>query len=288
MDEKDILKKALIDPSKARAPRRKRVVHIRELEKTEESEGDSIQTSSDAIRKIARRQIKREAYKKKKAKLPLYKWKGTDFVRYFQNALRDYSVEIQCRGRSKDSLDMQSIYDSFVDRIDERMNNQVLIDYLDWWASRYGSDHSNRSIGIAWLNKDWVIESFLYNYFGTEAIAGSGKKKRVTKIQPVSETDASRIFELGGIPMSLMQTGIVLTHHIMVTRNEPNIGIRICEGLSKLSKVALTRCLEATRSNAPYPKEMHVDFIHLASDAMKRHDIQPFVNDDLGSFFKES
>ena len=241
-----------------------------------EIEPSPIDVSNDAISRIASK------ITKKPRKKPLRQWEPSDFVKYFTEALSNQSMSLE-RAGARDREDMAFLYDEFVRRIDERMNNTVLRDYLDWWTESHARKMFGQSLYVKALSNERFLDQFIKLKFGTvtEKPFVSAPSPEITH----REIDAQTLYRMGGLPMLLRSKGIIVTASLLREKNDNNWLIRISQALQEFTVEAMQETMEHTTGKV-YPFEDMVDFISIARPALEFHRIREYSGINYRDYFK--
>ena len=253
-------------------PKRKRKV-MREIEPS------PIDVSNDAISRMA---FKTKTKTKKARKKSLRCWEPSDFVKYLIESLSNQGMTLE-RAGARDREDMAFLYDEIVRRIDDRMNNTVMRDYVDWWTGTHARRLFGQPLYVRLLSNERYLDQFIKLKFGTNSEQSSESMPATTTQK---EVDAQTLYRMGGLPMLLRSKGIVVTAILLREKNDNNWLIRISQALQDFPKNAVQETMDRTISGASYSAENMVDFISIARPALEFHRIRDYSGINYRGYFK--
>jgi len=266
MNETQVIKEALLAKGTC-VPKPKRRVMM-EIEPMPFEEKDEV------INSIAKR--------RKKAKTRrIEDWTGTDFLKHIKYLSGLHSILYDSSLSSlRDRNEVSKIYDKIASHLQERMNNEVLRDYFEWWISSHSYLMSGRKIYISLFSYDTYINKFITRYDVSEKSAPN-----IVETRKEEEIDDVTLYTHGGLPMVIVSRGIVAAYGVLKQKNINNSFVKISSTLHDLSKDALQTTMDITIQNAPYPQQDVVDFISLARSAMVFHDLKQFMSLTYKDYF---
>ncbi len=223
--------------------------------------------SECAIGKMVKRKIKQESFRQKLCR----EWSNIDFLRYLDFMLKDFGTTRNVGNACRDSDYLNKIYDQLAKKLQHKMTNVVLRNYMEWWCSIWAPRMTGSGV---WLLSmiGAPVEKFLSRY-DTEKGPNETNDNMSTQV-----TDEA-IFDLGGLPMLLVKRGIVISRR---KSSSENIG----KTLSSFQGSMLGKIIEATLQYAPY-SDAPWDFILLAHPFLVKHGLTSFLDVDYRCCFKE-
>lgn len=242
--------------------------------KTIQTYEDPLDQKDIIIEKLGKRELKKQINKKK----PISKWSNKDFLIYFNEELNVRGSRLTSIG-NRDSEVIARLYDKFVKILDEKMDNSVLRDYIDWWISVYLNKFLDRDIKSSDLDVPDYFSKFIQRF----AIKDINIEPKTVKVEEVQ--DINKLYELSGLRMILLTFGIIDTVSLLKEKNEDWIS-KISSELQKLDKKSLINLMSKTVSKAPYDKTQTVDFISLAKDILRFHGVKDYQNVSYTQFFR--
>lgn len=249
-----------------------------------EIEPSPIDTSNDAISKMADKPIRR-----KRAKALRY-WEAPEFLQYLIKALSNHSVTL-ARVSARDKEDMAFLYDELVRRIGDEMSNAVMRDYLDWWTATYARKMYGDEVYARKLSTDHYLDQFVRLKFNrtVDIIPESESASASVSAPPAAthkEVDAQTLYQMGGLPMLLRAKGVVIAAQVLREKGDTNWLMRISQSLHDFPKDAVLDTMERTVSGAPYSPDQMVDFISIARPALEYHRIRDYAGLNYRDHFK--
>ena len=148
MNERDLILQALERPIPNEEP--KKVKSMQEIEPSPFCEHE------DAIWKMAKKTSQKHKTK------PVTQWTNTDFIRYLNQLLSVYDLQLENYSISDANL-ISRLYDSLACKLDD-MGNKILRDYIEWWVNLYGCSMHGKEIYVHSLVSDYYINIFLKKF----------------------------------------------------------------------------------------------------------------------------
>ncbi len=224
-------------------------------------EPDIFDSSNDVIWRAGQKQARRDRASRK----PIDQWNSMDYMRFVDKLLRVYDLTLERFGFNDKNM-MTKLYDLFVDRLDYKMNNMVLKDYLEWWVNCHATGMYGRNISVYTFMKPFYFEKFLTRF-------KTDNPKKDISDEIISDDS---LYNLGGLSILIVTKGIVLAHDFLRKKSVEDREEQIKSALQSFSKGVLCETLRITTENAPYYKEQSINFLRLASEALKSHSIKQF------------
>lgn len=269
MNDADLIAQAM----KMGTPKKRRKLILQEFEPSVLNPGD------DAITKMA---SKAKSTKIKAKARPLRCWTNSDFLNHMVKSLSVHGVSL-ARNSLTDTEEMGNLYDEFVRRIDDKMSNEVLRDYIDWWCSTYAARIYGSELYARNINQEKYLTEFVKIKFSSsnsvlkEAVVVQAKKEE--------EVNPHELYKMGGLPMLLLSKGIVISASVLREKGDANWLIRISNTLHDFSKEEVVEAVDRTTSGAPYGLDMMVDFVSIARPAIEYHRIKEYAGLNYRKFF---
>jgi hypothetical protein len=246
--------------------------------KMKEIEPDPLVDGPDAICQLAQRKKRQPKVRK------LSQWTGADFIRYMQKNLDQYGLQLDAGVGMRDSSWILRLHDLLIDHFPGANSNKLVRDYIDWWVAVHARLQGD-SIYLGLLVQSKYIDQFVESH----ANKPSSRRRLPSREQntPPANVDDTTLYELGGLSMLLMSSGIVRAYRILRNRNESNILSRLSTIIRGLSKQVTQETMNRTINGGPYPHDDLVDFISVARPALKYHGIKNYDTIDYRDFFTE-
>lgn len=266
----DLIRSALADMPEKKTKTRKVLQEFGDAEVFELGSNDPAK-KSDAITKVARRQRLRENRRKRKNR-PIKDWTNSDFVVFANDLLKHYDIFLL--NNCPDQI--AHLYDTLARCLRERMSNDILKKYIEWWSGCFASAQTESELYIQCLRNEKYIRMFLDQFL-------RDAPDQTEKV----EADDDTLFSAGGLPMVLMSKGIVAGCRVLRDRGEKNVFTKVSKALKELSGKMLESSLNITISSAPYPNSDKVDFISIAKPAIDYHGIKGYLELRSSDYFED-
>jgi hypothetical protein len=211
------------------------------------------------------------------------RWEPSDFVKYLIQSLANQGMVFDNPG-ARASEDMAALYDELVRRFPEKMNNELMRDYLDWWTKIYSTKLTGSTLYIRTLIKEYYINKFVQLYVGETYKPKEDIVSAVKAEQPA--IDVNTLYSMGGLPMLLRSKGIVIAAKVLRDKNEPSWLMRISQTMQDFTQDAVLSTIDRTLEYSPYPCEQMVDFISIARPSLEYHRIKTYSHINYKEHFK--
>lgn len=244
----------------------------------QELEPDILCPAPDAIIDIVNKKVKKKKENARLKKKSITQWTNTDFIRYANSLLSVHDVRFESSA-ARDSQIIARVYDDLVKRLGEQMNNQILKDYIEWWATTHGPALHGEPLYVSVLLSVHLLDKF-QNRFTTLP-----KTQEVNKIEPATtQVDPKGLYAMGGISMVLLSHGIVHAYRVLKEDAGDKVFDRIVDALRSLSKESVKKTLEQTLRLAPY-NGAAVDFVSLARSAIEFYNLKEYKKLRYADYF---
>jgi hypothetical protein len=212
------------------------------------------------------------------------KWTNADFAKYIEDSLKTRSL------RFKDNTflggqQIAKLYDLFVAKISEAMNNNVLRDYIDWWMAYKTKSLDDSPVSIYDISKEFFVNDFIkYKNFNIKSDAENDVSQDVS-LDISEDINFDKVYELGGLEFLLEHVGIVDSANYLKLKNKECV-ITISDCLKKMVKQSVLSILKITTSKK-YQKEKLIDFLSIARPSLIYHGIKEYDKVQYKQFFQE-
>lgn len=228
----------------------------------------------DAIDKWVKRKNRQESHKQKD---PL-DWSNADFLNYLDSMLKDFGARRTKGNLRSDSNTLNRLYDAFIKHLNDKMNNTVLKDYMDWWCSIWASRLTGSEMHLNVMIQDYQIKKFVSRYNEENA-------KEILSV-PAFAVDDKSIFGLGGLDLLVMKRGIVAGYRMLREQGVTDPAQVMRNTLSSFEKDALLSVMGTTIQFAPYKNSDKVDFVALAKPYLQNHNLTQFLQTPYTRHFR--
>jgi hypothetical protein len=236
---------------------------------------------SDPIMRLAKKELSKERSKKK----PIKEWNNNDFLRYISQELKIHDASLE-RASKIDLEFIAKLYDNFVLYLGNKMDNEILKKYIEWWVGMHGKDLRRERIYVTRLMGRFDIERFLARYKNT-LMAGPEPKTEEMKQQVV--LDAETIYNVSGLSALIIAKGIVITGQLLETKHVPDALAKIAATLQTFSKSVMEEVMDKTINNGPYSTSPNmIDFISLAKSTLQRHGLKQFMTVNYRNLYRSN
>lgn len=230
-------------------------------------------TKKDPITKLGKR-----ISKKKKLSSDISSYNSSDWFEYLKITLKEFGVMIESTIPTVIHREIAEIYDNLVEHQTDRIGNDLLKDYLDWWISTNAHKYATRSITLRYFNNLDKIKTFINGLnHGKELIIAKPEK---------SVINLTQIEKLGATAL-LINYGIVTTYYSLIKKINPKEAENeIKKTLEGFSKNMIIKVLTKTKENSPYSQKA-INFFHLIEPMLVKLKIKINEEDLLNYFIKE-
>ena len=236
----------------------------------------------DAIEEMVKAKKRKESFMHKSC----LEWTNLEFLNYIDFMLRGVGIYRSFGSIQRESDYINRIYDRLTKTLKDKMDNKVLRDYLEWWASIFASRMSGREFHLNNLMNELHISKFLVRYqAGINAEVVTPQDGPPVSSAPVKEYTNKEVYDMGGLPMLLIKCGIV--NACKLSKQQKGISLEnIRTVLLSLTKPLLEKVLSLTVQRAPYSQSDEIDFISLALPATSQHNLVSFSTLKYKDYFK--
>lgn len=270
MEERDLILSAIKKPTPVK--RRRKV--MKDIE-------PSIDVGSDAITQIAKKKARIENSHRLRRRKKVSEWSNTDFLKHMNEMLKNYGLRMCEAPKDKDTVNR--IYDIMVNKVHDRMSNEVLKEYFEWWVSSHAPFIHDNELYVSILAAEYLIDKFLTRYQVNEDVTSLNNTNGSSKIDQYVDLDVDTLLSMGGLSMALCSKGIVLTY-MSLREKEENVFVKISNVLRGLSENAVRQSIENTLKFAPYKSQL-VDFVSIAKAAIDFHNLKDYRNISYRDYF---
>lgn len=245
-------------------------------------DGIGVSGKKDAISKMVKSYNRRDSWKRK----PCLQWNGSDFIRYLDSILKDFKVPKTFGNYRQECYYINSLYDTMVGLLGEKMNNGVLKDYIQWWCSIKAPRLTGSGFYLKMLVSDSMMKKFVSRYENNDNSLTEKPMINTFSSLPDINDDIS-MYNLGGVPLLLIKRGIVISRFVSIQQGteEHKSNNEIIKFLSEFNLEAIQKVVDITISNAPYAKCMEFDFISLIHSKLHYSQSLNIVNLEYKSYF---
>lgn len=239
-------------------------------------EADENPCAIDNLKKIVK--VKKD-YKYKNIK----KWTSSDFAKYIEDALKTRSL------RFKDNTflggqQISKLYDLFVEKISDSMDNSVLRDYIDWWMAYKTKSLDDTPVSIYDISKMFFIDDFIkYKNFNKAPVVSVENSEQK---ESVEDLDLDQLYKLGGLEFLLENIGIVESSYYLKLKGQESV-LSISDCLKKMVKQSVLNIIKVTVDRKKYEKEKLIDFLSIARPSLIYHGIKEYDKLQYKQFFHE-
>jgi len=246
------------------------------------------QTEEDAIQKLVkakrRKQKRATAYKRR----PIAKWTNSDFVSFFREALSTHSVFVGPTSITASQV-VGRIHDDLVDKYKDEMSPLVLRDFFEWCSAVFGPKMEGKEVHISYFGSENIIDRFLKGYVEKPTVP----KRPLPETPNLDELEPAKspgeIYGIGGLPMLLLERGIVEAHDYLLKCSKERPDKSIQNALSDFTKEALEDVIQQTIERSPYARNITpFDFVRACKPLMELLGIHRLDGVDYKRFFKSS
>lgn len=235
----------------------------------------------DAIAEEVKRKAKAQKYRQK----PVSRWTYADFLRCLDSLLALYDISYERQGAQSDGLSVGRIYDRLADHFKSDMSNYVLKSYFEWWTNIYAQRMHDKPVYVQRLLDERVISQYMNRCAGPLLMMMPGEPE-FPRILDDEDLDDNTLFEAGGLPLLIINRGIVAGYRML--KSDSNVLDQISAVLRSLNKDVLDQVMRITIQRSPYPSDDKVDFISLARPCLEAHNLQEYTKFQYQEFFGPS
>ncbi len=232
---------------------------------------------TDAMDKWVKRKKQEDSFRRKDCN----DWNNADFLRYLDFMLKEFGARRAKGNLRVDSNHLNRVYDCLASRLQDKMNNRVFKNYLDWWCSIWAPRLTGSEIYLTSLLKDYLIKRFVSRYSDEESC------KEILPQSKAVKADDDSIYDLGGLELLVMQRGIIVGYQMLRHRLESDPAYVMRKTLSHFTKDTLINVMNITVQQGPYSRNHTVDFLMIAHPFLHEHNLVEIYSKSDKDLFRE-